>query len=208
VFKGITTLHLTKKLLQMKKATVLLFSLLFSIVSIAQGDWKIDKNHSSIGFTTTHMLVSEVDGSFGEFEGMIKGGGEDFVNSEVTFTAQVSSITTANERRDNHLKSADFFEAEKYPEVKFAGKIVKEGDKYFLVGDFTMKAVTKPIKFDVKYNGKIDGRRGQVAGFKVQGTINRFDYGLEWNAALEAGGLVVGEEVEITCKLELNEIKA
>lgn len=192
----------------MKKTTVLFSFLLIFLAGFSQGNWKIDKNHSSIGFTTTHMLISEVDGNFGDFEGTITGGDENFVNSEVSFSAKTASINTANEKRDGHLKSADFFDAEKFPELTFTGKIIQEDGKHYLKGNFTMKGVTKEIKFDVKFNGKVAGRRGQVAGFKVQGVINRFDYGLEWNRALEAGGLVVGEDVEIVCKLEVNEIKA
>lgn len=192
----------------MKKTSVLITCLLISMAAFAQSNWKIDKSHSSIGFTTSHMLISEVDGNFGEFTGEVSGGDENFINSEVSFTAKTASIDTDNEKRDGHLKSADFFDVEKHPEITFKGTIIQEEGKYFLAGDFTMKGVTKAIKFDVKFNGKIQGRRGQIAGFKVQGTINRFDYGLEWSRALETGGLVVGEDVEILCKLELKEVKA
>lgn len=171
-------------------------------------DWTIDKSHTNIRFTVTHMAVSEVDGKFNEFDGTVKGGDENFVGAEVEFTAKVASVDTDNERRDGHLKGDDFFNAEKYPDIKFKGKITKEGEKYFLVGDFTMRDVTKPVKFDVKYGGKIDAGRNLKAGFKVTGVINRFDYGLKWNAAMEAGGLVVGEEVEITCNVELNAPKS
>ncbi len=189
------------------KKQLLPFALLFCFSSLfAQTEWAIDKSHTNIRFTVTHMLISEVDGNFQDFTGTVSSPGPDFVGSEVSFTAKATSVDTDNERRDDHLRGADFFDTEKYPDITFSGKITKEGEKYFLVGDFTMKEVTKPIKFDVKYNGQVPGGRGAKAGFKVSGTINRFDYGLNWNRALEAGGLVVADEVQITCNVELNEV--
>lgn len=189
----------------MKK--VLFIALAFIVTSsYGQTEWKIDKNHSSIRFTTTHMLISEVVGKFNEFEGTVNSSTEDFKSSTVEFTANVASIDTDNERRDNHLKSDDFFSAESYPNITFKGKIEKDGDNYFLVGTFTMRETTKEIKFDVKYFGQIPARRGRKAGFKVTGVINRFDYGLKWDSTIESGGLVVGEEITITCNLELNEV--
>lgn len=190
----------------MKRLLTIIFAL-----GVTQGfaqDWTIDKSHTNIRFTVTHMVVSEVDGKFNEFEGTVKGGDENFVGANVEFTAQTASVDTDNENRDKHLKSDDFFNAEQYPTIKFSGKITKEGEKYFLVGDFTMRDVTKPIKFDVKYGGRVDAGRNLKAGFKVNGTINRFDYGLKWDRAMEAGGLVVGEDVEITCNVELNAPKS
>ena len=152
------------------------------------------------------MVISEVVGKFNEFEGAVVSSTEDFENSTVEFKAKVASIDTDNERRDNHLKSDDFFNAETYPDISFKGKIEKEGDAYFLVGDFTMRETTKQIKFDVKYFGQIAAKRGRKSGFKVTGVINRFDYGLKWDSTIESGGLVVGEEIIITCNLELNEV--
>ena len=189
----------------MKK--LLIITLAFVATSVyGQTEWKIDKNHSSIRFTTTHMLISEVVGKFNEFSGIIVSNNDDFTGSSVDFTAKVASIDTDNERRDNHLKSDDFFNAEAHPNIVFKGKIEKEGDKYFLVGTFTMRETTKEIKFDVKYNGQIKARNGRKAGFKVSGTINRFDYGLKWDSTMGDGGLVVGEDIEIECNLELNEV--
>ena len=152
------------------------------------------------------MLISDVVGKFNEFSGTVNSSNEHFDGSNVEFTAEVASIDTENERRDNHLKGDDFFNAEAHPQIVFKGKIEKEGDKYYLVGDFTMRETTKKIKFDLKYGGQVAGRRGKKAGFKVTGTLNRFDYGLKWDRTMEAGGLVVGEEVEIDCNLELNEV--
>ncbi len=187
-----------------------LFTILFAVAAVQLNaqSWELDKSHTNIKFTVTHMVVSEVDGSFGDFTGTVTGGDDKFVGADVDFTAQVASVDTDNERRDNHLKGDDFFSAEKFPTIKFNGKIVNEGGKYFLAGNFTMRDVTKPVKFEVKYNGKVDTGRGMKAGFKVMGTINRFDYGLKWDAALEAGGLVVAEDVQITCNIELNAPKS
>lgn len=151
------------------------------------------------------MMISEVDGEFKEFDGSVMSEADDFDGAKVEFTANVGSVSTDNERRDNHLKSDDFFSAEKYPSVKLMGTIKKEGDSYYLVGDFTMRDVTKPIKFDVRYNGQIPGRNGRKAGFKITGMVDRFEYGLKWDRALETGGLVVGKDVQITCNVELNE---
>ena len=143
----------------------------------AQTTWNIDKGHSKIGFNVTHMVVAEVEGEFRDYEGSVVATTDDFNGATVEFTAQVGSIDTENERRDGHLKSDDFFNAEKFPTITFKGNIVKEGNKYKLKGDFTMRDVTKPVTFDVVYNGSVDTGRGMKAGFKVNGTVKRFDYG-------------------------------
>ncbi len=190
----------------MKKQLIFLLFAAFAGFSVqAQDIWTIDKAHSNIRFTVTHYVVSEVDGDFKEFDGSITEAGNDFVGAQVTFVAKAASINTSNEGRDKHLKGDDFFSVETYPDIKFGGNIIKENGKYYLVGDFTIRDVTKPIKFDVKYNGKLATSRGAKAGFKVSGSINRFDYGLKWSRLLEAGGLSVGEEVQINCNIELNE---
>lgn len=189
----------------MKKYIATFVFLSFCFVSLAQSNWEIDKNHSDIGFSAVHMVISEVTGEFKEFEGTVSNAPDDFNGAEVEFSAKVASINTDNERRDNHLKSDDFFNAEEFPEVKFSGKITKEGDKHYLVGSFTMRDVTKEIKFDVKHNGTIPTRRSRKAGFKITGVIERFDYGVKFNRAMESGGLVVSNEIAITCNIELNE---
>jgi polyisoprenoid-binding protein YceI len=191
------------------KKILAIFSLLIATTSAySQTEWIIDKTHSSIRFTATHMLISEVVGKFNEFSGSVVSSNEDFNGSAVNFVAKVASIDTDNERRDNHLKSDDFFNAEAHPEITFTGKIEKTGDKYFLIGDFTMRETTKTIKFDVQYLGQIATSNGRKAGFKVTGVVNRFDYGLKWDRTIEAGGLVVGEDIDITCNLELKEVVA
>ena len=178
----------------------------FAVTAVsAQTNWTIDKGHSKIGFNVTHMVVAEVEGEFNI--GTIESSADDFNGANVEFTAQVASIATGNERRDGHLKSDDFFNAEKFPTITFKGKLVKEGSNYVLKGDFTMRDVTKPVTFDVKYNGSVDTGRGTKAGFKISGTVKRFDYGLKWDNALASGEYVVADDVEIECKLELNKAK-
>ena len=189
----------------MKKLFLALVFASSATLAFSQTTWNIDKSHTNIRFTVIHMVVSEVDGVFDTFEGKVVSSSEDFVGAEVEFTAETGSINTGNERRDNHLKSDDFFNAEAFPQIKFSGKLEKEGDQLYLVGDFTMRDVTKPVKFKARYNGSVPGRRGKKAGFKITGSVDRFEYGLKWDRTIETGGLVVGKEVEITCNVELNE---
>jgi polyisoprenoid-binding protein YceI len=188
----------------MKKVVLLMLAVAAAVGAVAQTTWNVDKSHSKIGFITTHMVVAEVDGAFKDFEASVVTKSADFNGAEVTFTAKVASIDTENERRDGHLKSADFFDAEKFPEITFKGNLVKEGTKYKLKGDFTMKGVTKQVEFDVTYGGTVDTGRGIKAGFKLNGTVNRQDYGVSWNNKLAGGELVVSDEVIISCKIELN----
>lgn len=173
------------------------------LMVMAQTVWTLDKSHTKIGFAVSHMGISEVEGNFTEFDGKVTSTSEDFVGSKVEFSAKAASVNTGNERRDGHLRSDDFFNAEMYPEVKFNGKIVKEGDQYKLVGDLTMRDVTKKETFDVNYNGTIQGRRGPVSGFKIKGSINRFDYNLKFDRAMPGGDLVVGKTVHITANIEM-----
>jgi polyisoprenoid-binding protein YceI len=175
-------------------------------LSSAQTKWAADKAHSSVAFSAVHMLISETEGEFKDFDVTVSSPADDFNGAEVNFTAKVASISTDNERRDNHLKSDDFFNAEMFPDLTFKGRLAKSGDKYTLTGDLTIRDVTKPVSFDVTYLGTVASEKFKFtkAGFKLRGSINRYDYGLKYNAALETGGLVVGEIVEFTCKVELN----
>jgi polyisoprenoid-binding protein YceI len=187
----------------MKKTHSLLLALLLASVSaFAQTTWTVDKAHSKVGFTVKHMGVSEVDGDFNDFDGSVVSKADDFNGAEVTFTAKTASIDTDNDRRDGHLKSPDFFEAEKYPEITFKGTLVKDGGKYKLKGDFTMHGVTKKVDFDVTYGGTMDTGKGQKAGFKLTGKIDRKDYGLTWANKTPGGELVVSDTVEIVAKIE------
>lgn len=188
----------------MKKINVLIGLLLVTGSVLAQTTWNIDKVHSKIGFSATHMVVAETEGSFKDYSATVVSKSDDFNGAEVTFSAKVASVNTENEKRDGHLKSADFFDAEKFPEVAFKGTLVKDGGKYKLKGNFTMKGVTKPVEFDVTYGGSLNTGNGVKAGFKLNGTVNRQDYGVSWSKSLAAGEAVVGDEIQLIIKVELD----
>ncbi len=172
----------------------------------AQTTWQVDKNHSTIGFSIDHMVISEVDGKFDDFEGSLTASKEDFTDAIITFTAKTTSINTGVEKRDNHLRSGDFFDAKTYPELTFTSTSFKKVDegKYKMTGDLSIHGVSKSVTFDVKFNGTVDTGKGIKAGFKISGAINRKDWGLNWNNIIESGGVVVGEEVRLDIKLEMN----
>jgi len=199
----------------MKKINLMLIAMLVAGAAFAQTNWAIDKTHSKIGFSVTHMVVAETEGYFKEYDAKVTSQTDDFAGSTIEFTAKTASVFTDNEGRDKHLRGDDaarendFFGAAKYPELKFSGNLVKEGDKYILKGNLTIRDVTKPVAFEVTYGGRVKtanarNPNGEKAGFKIKGKINRKDYGLKFNAALDGGGLVVSDEVEINCKVELN----
>jgi polyisoprenoid-binding protein YceI len=180
---------------------------LFSLNTIrAQSTWTVDKAHSKIGFVVTHLIVAEVEGNFKEYNGTMISSNPDFTDSQIDFSVSVASIFTDSDVRDNHLKSDDFFNAEKYPFMTFKSVSFKKDrdNKYLLEGDLTIRDLTKRVKFDVLYGGTIKDPWGNTkAGFKASTTINRFDYNLKWNTLTEAGGAVVGKDVQIVLKLEL-----
>ena len=187
----------------MKRTILLLFVTLLVGGASAQSTWTVDKSHSKIGFSVTHMVVAETEGQFKTFDINVNTPKDDFNGAAVEFTADVASIDTENEKRDGHLKSEDFFNAEKYPAITFKGKLEKVGAKYQLKGDLTIKETTKPVTLDVAYGGNVKAFGGERAGFKVTGSIKRFDYGLKWDKTIEDGSLVVGDEVQIIGKIEL-----
>ncbi len=172
----------------------------------AQTEWSLDKSHSKVGFSVTHLVITEVDGYFKDYNAKVVTKGDDFSTAIIDFTVNTNSIFTDNEARDKHLRSDDFFNAEKYPQMKFKGKSLKKisDNKYKLIGDLTIRDVTKQVELDVKYNGMVKDPWGNTkAGFKVTGEINRFDYNLKWDKAIETGSLVVGKEVELIIDLQL-----
>lgn len=176
----------------------------------AQTTWMIDNSHSQVMFTVSHLVISEVTGSFKGFTGTISATKPDFTDAKIEFNVDVNTVNTDNEMRDNHLKGDDFFNAGKYPKMTFKGTGLQKvsGNKYTLSGELTIRDVTKPITLDVTYFGTTNDPWGNTkAGFKIKGKINRFDYNLKWNTLTEAGGAVVGEEVEIVCNLELAKSK-
>jgi polyisoprenoid-binding protein YceI len=188
----------------MKKINALFIALLVTGSAFAQTTWNIDKAHSKIGFSVTHMAVSEVEGNFKDFDATVVSKADDFNGADVTFTAKTASIDTDNERRDGHLKSPDFFDAEKFPDLSFKGTLVKDAGAYKLKGDLTMHGVTKPATFDVKYGGTVNTGRGIKAGFKLTGQLNRKDYGLTWDNKVPTGELVVSDVVDLNVKIELD----
>jgi polyisoprenoid-binding protein YceI len=191
----------------MKTLKIAAVALLFAVnLTFAQTNWGLDQSHSKIGFSIVHLVISEVEGQFNNYEVSVVTEGDNFENAKINFSADVNSINTDNEKRDEHLKSADFFDSSKFPKITFVGKSFtkEEGNNYKLVGDFTIRDITKEVELDVKYNGMVTDPWGNTkAGFKISGVINRFDYGLKWNAALETGGLVVSDEVALNINLEL-----
>ncbi|WP_372636941.1 YceI family protein [Fodinibius sp.] len=165
--------------------------------------WNIDPTHSEVQFKVKHLVISTVTGSFGSYDGKIEADGADFENAKASFTADIDSITTNNNDRDQHLKSDDFFNAEEYPQLKFEStnfEKVTDG-KYKVTGDLTIRDVTKEIELDVVHGGTVTDQYGQTkAGFEVEGSINRKEFGLTWSAVTEAGNVVVGDKI----KLQLN----
>lgn len=194
----------------MKKILIVLSALLFQVAAFSQTKWTLDPAHSNVRFTVTHMVISEVEGSFKKFDGTFSNSEPDFTDANINFTVDVASVNTDNERRDGHLKSDDFFNAEKYPQMTFKSTSIKKvsDNKYELLGDLTIRDITKPVKFDVVYGGNVPNRGTTKVGFKATSTINRFDYNLKWNNLTEAGGATVGKDVVIDLKLEFNQAKS
>ena len=189
----------------MKKLNALLLGLLISGSVLAQTKWNLDKAHSNLTFSITHMTVAETTGTFNEYDVNVTSPSDDFNGADVSFTAKTASVNTANERRDADIKGPNYFDVEKYPTISFVGKLIKDSGKYKLKGKFTMKDVTKDVEFDVTYRGTLKTERFTKAGFKLVGTLDRFDYNLKSdNKVAEGGGLVLGREVEFTANIELN----
>lgn len=191
----------------MKKLNCVALTMILAIAAVAPAAdvYTIDGAHSDVNFKIRH-LISNVTGRFDDFDGTITADFENLDASSVTFSIAAASIDTANEDRDKHLRSADFFNVEKYPEITFtSSKITKVSDNdYAVTGTFTMLGTSKEITLPVTYLGEIKDPWGNTkAGYELSTTINRKDYGMEWNKALDAGGFILGEEVEISIGLEL-----
>ncbi|MEY2595517.1 MAG: hypothetical protein RI965_789 [Bacteroidota bacterium] len=194
----------------MKQTILSLIALVSLAVGVnAQTTWNLDKVHSNVKFAVSHMVVSEVEGSFKIFDGNLVASKPDLSDAKINFSVDVASVNTDNERRDGHLKSDDFFNAEKFPKMTFVSKSMKPlgNNKYKLTGDLTIRDVTKTVEFDVTYGGQINTGRGIKAGFKAKTTIDRLQYGLKYAPALEAGGLAVGKDVDITVLVEMDQAK-
>ncbi|MDG3010340.1 YceI family protein [Rhodococcus sp. D2-41] len=169
---------------------------------LTAGTWAIDTAHSSVGFAVRHLMVSKVRGTFTEFSGQITiaEDGSPAVEAEI----KVDSINTQNEQRDQHIRSADFFDVEQFPTATFTSTSVHaKGDDYVLVGDFTLRGVTKQVEMDLEFNGVNPGMgHGPVAGFEARTVLNRKDFGISIEMPLEGGGAVVGDKITITLEIE------
>ncbi len=168
--------------------------------------WVIDASHSTITFSVRHMMISKVRGRFTRFDGTVDFDEQDPANSKVNVTIDASSIDTRDERRDGHLMSPDFLDVANYPTLTFVSKKVEVIDENHgrLIGDLTIRGVTREVTLDVEYNGQSKSPWGTIsAGFSATTKINRKDWGLTWNVALETGGVLVGEEVAIEIEIEI-----
>lgn len=177
-----------------------------SIETATATTWVIDPSHSEVQFKVKHLVISTVTGSFGKYEGQLETVGDDFTDAKISFSADIDSISTNNEQRDGHLKSAEFFDAESFPTLTFSSTgITKTGDDtYNLVGDLTMHGVTKSVPLKVEYGGQMQDFYGQTkAGFELTGTIKRKEFGLTWDGVTEAGGVVVSDEVKLVMNIQV-----
>ncbi|BFM43664.1 YceI family protein [Flavobacterium sp. CFS9] len=172
---------------------------------MATTKWSIDPTHSEIGFKVKHMMFTNVSGKFGTYDATISTDEDNFENAAIEFSGDITSIDTANTDRDNHLRSGDFFDAENHPKLTFKGssfKKINEGS-YELTGDLNIKGISKSVTFPVEFSGTMTDPWGNTkVGLNIEGKINRKDWGLNWNSALETGGVLVGEEVKLNIELQ------
>ena len=169
----------------------------------AQTTWKVDKSHSNVDFMVTHLVISEVRGSFKDFDATFSSEKADFSDMKLEATIKTASVFTDNERRDNHLRSNDFFNADSFKTITFKSTSVKNTgtDTYAIAGNLTIRDVTKPIILEAKYKGAVEAFGGSRVAFKATTTIDRFVFGTIWDKKIETGGLVVGKEVNITLSM-------
>jgi polyisoprenoid-binding protein YceI len=173
---------------------------------MANTKWVIDPTHSEIGFKVRHLMISNVSGKFDQFEAEVETQNEDFATAQIRATIKTASVNTSNLQRDEHLRNSDFFEVENHPDILFTSQKVEkiDNDNFVLHGNLTLKGITKQVKLQVEYSGFTkDPWGGERAGFVVTGKINRNDFGLSFNAALETGGVVLGDEVKIHSEIQL-----
>lgn len=188
----------------MTQLRILIAVLILMLNAGAQTKWAVDKAHASINFTVAHMVISEVTGKFRDFDATMESSKPDFTDAKITVTIKAKSIDTGNERRDGHLRSADFFNADVDSIITFVGKKMEKVNDtdYKLYGALTMRGVTKDVVLDVKFKGKISSQVGDRIAFKAMTTINRTEWGLKWNRTIETGGLLAGENVDLHINIE------
>ena len=167
--------------------------------------WAIDPAHSEVQFKVKHLMISTVTGSFKQFGAEAELEGDDLTNAQVSFWADTASIFTNDEKRDAHLRSPDFFDSEQFPKLTFTStRIEGSGSNWKVTGDLTIKGVTKSVTLDVEWSGQAKDPWGNTkAGLNLSGKIDRKEWGLTWNAALETGGVLVSDEVRILCEVQL-----
>lgn len=174
---------------------------------MATNKWGIDPAHSTIGFKIKHLMISNVSGHFSKFDLQVETEGEDFTTAKGVFTADTAAVYTGNDERDRHLRSPDFFDDHAFPKITFVPKKYESVDNdgsYNVYGDLTIRDVTKPVQFGIEFGGVVKDPWGNTrAGFTVSGKINRKEFGLNWHALTEAGGLVVSDDVRVNCEIEL-----
>ena len=177
-----------------------------TVTAPATTTWKIDSAHSNVEFSVRHLMITTVKGRFAEVSGSVTTHDSDPAKGAVDVTINAASIDTREQQRDAHLRSADFFETEKYPVIAFRSTRIEDvkGDRFTLVGDLTMHGVTREVALDVTSEGRAkDPWGGERAGFTATGKLKRSDFGLTWNQALEAGGVLVGDDIKISLDVEL-----
>lgn len=168
--------------------------------------WNIDPTHSEIQFKVKHLVISTVTGHFRQFEGTLETDGDDFATASIHFEADTASVDTNQTQRDEHLRSADFFNSEQFPKMTFQSTHVEKtgDDTYTITGDLTIKDVTKSVELKAEYGGSMTDFYGNYkSGFEISGKINRKEFGLTWDAVTEAGGIVVGDEVKLALNVQV-----
>lgn len=168
--------------------------------------WTLDPAHSRLEFSARHMVISSVKGHFNSFDANVHTQGDDFKTAEIDVAIDAGSIDTGIADRDNHLKSDDFFNAEKYDKITFKGSSVRQVDEehYVVLGYLTIRGISKPVELKVEFGGTVNDPWGNVrTGFSLSGSIDRFDYDLKWNALMETGGAIVGKTIKINADIEL-----
>ncbi len=176
---------------------------------VEKANWALDQAHSKIRFSAKHMVISEIEGQFDDFEIDAFSEEEDLTDAIVELKISAKSVNTHVADRDNHLRSADFFDVENFPYITFVSNSFTKlsNEKYKLTGDLTIKDVTKSIELDATFGGKIKDPWGNTRiGLNVKGSLNRFDYNLKWNALIETGGAVVGKTINFNCDVEFTKI--
>ena len=190
-----------------KRVFVGMIALALMAGTVPAAEWEVDAAHTTIGFEVSHLVISSTTGKFKDFTGTVHFDGENLEKGKVEFTVNVGSVDTDNADRDGHLVSPDFFNAEEFPTMTFKStKVVSKGSKKFqLIGDLTIKGVTKEVTFDCKFRGTAEFMEMTKAGFSAETSIDRQEFGVSWNKNLDAGGVVVGNEVDINLEVEVNQ---